>query len=113
MSCSQSQNQSQEEQEQHAGNRRLLLPRLAGPLKFFGAASPQITLAAAAKLPRLRIPALIVWGADDTFFPLSDARRLADIIPDATLVEVPNGKTFVALDQPDAVADAIASFLKR
>jgi pimeloyl-ACP methyl ester carboxylesterase len=82
-------------------------------MKFFGAASPQITRKAAEKLKRLRIPALIVWGADDTFFLPADARRLAETIPDATLVEIPNGKTFVALDQPDAVADAIASFLER
>lgn len=80
-------------------------------MKFFGAADPRETLAAAARLPELDIPALLIWGTEDTLFPMSDARRLKATLRDAELVEVPGAKTFVSLDQPDAVADAIAAFV--
>ena len=80
-------------------------------MKFFGAADTRDTLAAAAKLPDLDVPALLVWCEDDTFFTLELAARLRDALGDATLVTVPDAKTFVPLDQPEAVADAIASFV--
>ncbi|HSV40045.1 MAG TPA: alpha/beta hydrolase [Nocardioidaceae bacterium] len=80
-------------------------------MKFFGAAHARDTLAAAEKLPDVDVPALIVWGEDDKFFPISDAERLARTLPNAKLVRVPDAKTFVSLDQPEAVADAIAAFV--
>ena len=80
-------------------------------MKFFGAADARDTLTAAAKLPDVDLPALLVWGEDDTLFPLSDAERLRDALSDADLVTVPDAKVFVPLDQPDAVADAIAAFV--
>ena len=66
---------------------------------------------AAEKLRGLKIPALLVWGDADRFFSIEDARRLAGLIPDSTLVEVSGGKTFLALDRPGEVADAIAEFV--
>lgn len=80
-------------------------------MKFFGSADPRETLAAAAKLPDLPIPALLIWGTEDTLFPMSDAHRLKAALHDVTLVEVPDAKTFVSLDQPEAVADAITAFI--
>ena len=80
-------------------------------MKFFGAADTQDTLAAAAKLADLDVPALLVWGTEDTLFPMSDAERLQGALKDATLVEVPGAKTFVPLDRPEETADAIAAFL--
>lgn len=80
-------------------------------MKFFGAADPRDTLDAAAKLPDLQMPALLVWGEDDTFFTIADAERLHDALPQATLVRVADAKTFVPLDQPEAVAEAIAAFV--
>ena len=79
-------------------------------IRFAAGASPKLTMAAAAKLPHLRIPVLLAWGADDRFFTLADARRLADAIPDSRLVEIEGGRTFVSLDRPGEVAAAIASF---
>jgi len=80
-------------------------------MKFFAAADPRDTLAAAAKLPGLDLPALLVWGTEDTLFPVTDAERLRDTLADATLVLVPGARTFVPLDRPAAVADAIAAFI--
>jgi pimeloyl-ACP methyl ester carboxylesterase len=80
-------------------------------MKFFGAADIKDTLAAAAKLPDLDRPSLLIWGTEDTLFPVSDAERLQGALGNATLVKIPGAKAFVALDNPDAVADAIVEFV--
>jgi pimeloyl-ACP methyl ester carboxylesterase len=79
--------------------------------RFMAGANTRYTMRAAEKLPQLKIPGLVVWGVDDRFFTAADARRLADLIPDSTLVEIPGAKTFVQLDEPTRVADAIAAFV--
>ena len=79
--------------------------------RFFTNADPKDTMRAAEKLPALEIPALLVWGDADRFFTIEDAERLAELIPDSRLVVVPGGKTFVPLDDPAAVARAIAEFV--
>lgn len=80
-------------------------------MKFFAGADARDTVAAGAKLADLDVPALLVWGTEDTLFPLSDAERLRDTLKDATLVEVPGAKAFVSLDRPDEVAEAITAFV--
>jgi pimeloyl-ACP methyl ester carboxylesterase len=80
-------------------------------MKFFGAADTKDTLAAGAKLADLNIPALLVWGTEDTLFPISDAERLQGALKDATLVKVPGAKAFVSLDRPDDVVAAIVEFV--
>jgi len=80
-------------------------------LSFFAAADPSYTLGAAEKLPELKIPVLLAWGEEDSFFTVGHAERLRELIPDATLVRIPDAKTFVPLDQPEAVASAIADFI--
>jgi pimeloyl-ACP methyl ester carboxylesterase len=57
-----------------------------------------------AELGRLDVPALILWGTEDVFFPVDDARRLAALIPGSQLVEVPGAKLFHPLEQPDLLA---------
>lgn len=57
-----------------------------------------------ADLGRLDVPALVLWGTDDVFFPVDDARRLAALIPGAQLVEVAGAKLFHPLEQPDLLA---------
>jgi pimeloyl-ACP methyl ester carboxylesterase len=63
----------------------------------------------AARLPRFAKPVTIVWGLADRCFTPSLGRRLAALFPNAAMVEVPDARTFVALDAPSAVVDAIAS----
>jgi pimeloyl-ACP methyl ester carboxylesterase len=69
------------------------------------------TLAAAEKLKRSDIPLLLLWAPNDKFFPLKYAKRLANEVPNSTLVQIPNAKTFVPLDQPKQVAEEIANFV--
>jgi pimeloyl-ACP methyl ester carboxylesterase len=54
-------------------------------------------------------PVQLVWGDADRFFKLEFAERLAETFPAAELVTVPGARTFVPLDQPDIVADAVAA----
>ena len=82
-------------------------------MRFAAGADARDTLAAAAKLPQLEIPTLLAWGTEDPFFTLADGRRLADLIPDSKLVEIPGARTFTALDKPSEVADAIAASSRR
>jgi pimeloyl-ACP methyl ester carboxylesterase len=70
------------------------------------------TLGAAERFGELSQPALITWGTSDRVFPLKYGKRLAADLPDARLVEVPGGKTFLPLDEPQAVAEAIAEFAR-
>ena len=70
---------------------------------------PADTLAAAERLRDFDRPALIVWGAEDRFFPVSDAERLAATLPNARLELIPNARAFVQLDAPERLAELIAS----
>jgi pimeloyl-ACP methyl ester carboxylesterase len=81
-------------------------------VRFFTSADARITLRAAERLPELRMPALLVWGTADRFFTVDDARRLAALIPDSKLVEVPEARTFLPLDRPELLADEIAAFAR-
>ncbi len=63
----------------------------------------------AARLRQFAKPVTLVWGQDDRVFKPSLGRRLAEVFSNGTLIEVPNAKTFVSLDNPSAVVDAIAA----
>ncbi len=52
-------------------------------------------------------PVRIVWGTRDRHFRLSLAQRLVQVLPQAQLIEVPDATTFVSIDRPEAVADAV------
>jgi pimeloyl-ACP methyl ester carboxylesterase len=72
---------------------------------------PQLLIDAAEAIPRFDRPVLLIWGESCDFFPMTDARRLASEFPRATLVPVPGAKTWVPIDNPAAVADAIVKFV--
>jgi pimeloyl-ACP methyl ester carboxylesterase len=63
----------------------------------------------ATRLPRFTKPVTVVWGQLDRCFTPSLGRRLAGLFSNGKLIEVPDAKTFVALDNPGAVIDAIAA----
>jgi pimeloyl-ACP methyl ester carboxylesterase len=64
----------------------------------------------ATRLHRFDRPVLLAWAPADRFFKVSLATRLAAVFPDVRLVEVPDARTFVALDQPEVLARHIADF---
>jgi pimeloyl-ACP methyl ester carboxylesterase len=61
------------------------------------------------RLERFTKPVTIVWGQRDRAFKPALGRRLAALFPNCTLIEVPDARTFVSLDRPDAVIDAVAA----
>jgi pimeloyl-ACP methyl ester carboxylesterase len=77
--------------------------------KFLKGIEPAELLDVATRLTAFDKPVLLVWGDADRFFKVDFARRLADVFPNATLVEVQGGKTFLPLDDPGRVADEIAA----
>jgi pimeloyl-ACP methyl ester carboxylesterase len=65
---------------------------------------------AADSLPVFDRPALVVWAAADRVMPLEHGKRLAELLPQARLVEVADTYTLIPLDQPDAFAQALREF---
>ena len=76
---------------------------------FVRAVDPGELLDVASRLGRFERPVLLVWGNADRFFKLDFARRLAAVFPDARLVEIEGGRTFVPLEQPARLAEEIAA----
>jgi pimeloyl-ACP methyl ester carboxylesterase len=68
------------------------------------------TLEAAERLRDSELPILLTWAPGDRFFPISYAERLAGEAGNARIVQIPDSSTFVALDQPQRLADEIAQF---
>lgn len=72
----------------------------------------KLILEAAQYLPKFDRPALIVWATQDRVMPPAHGRRLAEILPNARLVEVSDSYTLIPLDQPAAFADAVRTFVR-
>jgi pimeloyl-ACP methyl ester carboxylesterase len=70
----------------------------------------RFTLEAAERLRGFDRPVLIAWAPEDRFFPLAHARKLAELLPDAWVEEVPDSYTFVSEDQPELVARLVGEF---
>jgi pimeloyl-ACP methyl ester carboxylesterase len=68
------------------------------------------TLEAAEKLRGSELPILLAWAPEDRVFPISYAERLASETGNARIVQIPDSKTFVPLDQPRRLAEEIAAF---
>ena len=74
--------------------------------------SKRYTLEAAERLARFERPALLAWAPEDRFFKFSHAERLAATIPDARLEPIDDSWTYVSEDQPERLAELIASFVR-
>jgi len=55
-------------------------------------------------------PVLVVWAAEDKVMPIAAGRRLAAAFPDSRFIEIPDSRTLIPIDQPRALAGAIATF---
>ena len=78
---------------------------------FAVAIRPQLTIDAAEALRGFPRPVLLAWSAEDPLFPYSDAVKLAGMLQDARLEPIADSYCFSMLDQPEALAGAITSFL--
>ena len=69
------------------------------------------TLGVAAQIPRLDVPASLVWGAADGFQPIGYGYRLAYELG-GSMRRVEGAKHFVPEDHPDEVATAVNGLLQ-
>ncbi len=60
---------------------------------------------------RIRIPVLLVWGAEDRFFPLEWAKDMLETFPDARLESVEGAGLFSHEERPAEVARALLPIL--
>jgi pimeloyl-ACP methyl ester carboxylesterase len=67
--------------------------------------------AANASLGRFRKPVLVAWAAEDKMMPPEAGRRLARSFPNWRYVEIADSRTLIPIDQPEALARAIAQFV--
>jgi pimeloyl-ACP methyl ester carboxylesterase len=59
----------------------------------------------------LDAPALIVWGEQDTWFPIKHADAYARLVPDAQLERIPGAGHWPWLDRPE-IAETVTTFLE-
>jgi pimeloyl-ACP methyl ester carboxylesterase len=71
------------------------------------------TLEAAQRFGEFKKPVLIAWAPEDRFFKFRSAERLARDFPNAQLERIENSLTFVSIDQPQRLAEVIASFARQ
>ncbi|MBK1786609.1 alpha/beta fold hydrolase [Prauserella cavernicola] len=92
---------------------------LADPLirrdlrKLLIGSSNSQTLEAARTFRDYDRPVLVVWAEEDRLFPRSLGERLAGAFPRGRMVLVPGSRTFVPIDQPQALARLIGEFVEQ
>lgn len=64
-------------------------------------------------MPSIKAPTLLVWGEDDTATPLSDAKTMERLIPDAGLVSFPGCGHYSFLDNPTGFRAVVREFMKK
>jgi pimeloyl-ACP methyl ester carboxylesterase len=62
-------------------------------------------------MPVIAIPTLLVWGSEDSDTPLSAAREMERLIPDAGLVVLEGAGHYSYLDQPARFARIVSHFI--
>jgi pimeloyl-ACP methyl ester carboxylesterase len=71
------------------------------------------TMEAARRLKAFAGPTLLAWAPDDKVFPLYFAETLHSMIPGAQLELLADSGAFIPEDQPELLAEVVASFLMR
>lgn len=64
-----------------------------------------------AQLQTLTLPALVIWGNQDTITPLAQGEALAEALPDSTLVILPNSGHQPFEETADAFNSTLLAFL--
>jgi 3-oxoadipate enol-lactonase len=72
------------------------------PLGYLGCSAAIMDFDFAARLPALRVPCLVVCGADDPGTPASENRRIADLVPGARYEEIADARHFPNVERPDS-----------
>ncbi len=71
------------------------------------AARPDVT----SLLPQIKVPALLIGGAEDVISPPDEMRAIAAAMPNARYVEIPDAGHMAPMENPDAVNEALLRFM--
>lgn len=63
-------------------------------------------------LPNVNVPTLLIWGEKDKLTPVSDAKKMEKLIPDAGLVLLKNAEHYPFFDQPYAFKCILESYFE-
>jgi pimeloyl-ACP methyl ester carboxylesterase len=66
-----------------------------------------------AEYQSIKCPVLIIWGEEDKWLPLEQARTLHQLIPNSKLVTVPETGHLIIEERPDVLVRDIKNFLIR
>jgi len=87
----------------------LLMPHWDAALKAFTKSGGYPKLRD--RLPKVAMPTLVLWGKQDRILGTKDAARLTAAIPNASLQWIDDSGHVPHLEQPEAVAERILSFV--
>jgi len=65
------------------------------------------------RLHRIRVPTLVLWGANDGFAPLAYGRTYCAAVPGAKFEEIADAGHFPHMEQPEAVANRVIQEIDR
>jgi pimeloyl-ACP methyl ester carboxylesterase len=68
-------------------------------------------LAATERLAAFERRVMVVWSPEDRVMPIECGRRLADMLPQGRLVEIPDSYTLIPEDQPALLAAQVREFV--
>lgn len=71
------------------------------PMGYLGCCAAILNFDYVAQLPGVKLPVLVVCGADDPGTPAGENRRIAGLVPGARYEEIPNTKHFPNVEAPD------------
>ena len=80
-------------------------------LRLTRSATVDELVAAGSGLATLHAPALVIWGTDDPWLEPGIGATYAEVLPDATLEQIPDAGHWPWMDQPQVV-DRVAAFLE-
>jgi len=60
---------------------------------------------------RVEAPALVLWGRQDRVFPLRNAARATELLPDARAILIDGCGHYPHWEQPDIFVAAVEEFL--
>jgi 3-oxoadipate enol-lactonase len=72
------------------------------PQGFCGCVAALADFDYSARLPQIKLPTLVVWGADDPGTPPEGNKRIVSLIPGARGEEIPGVRHFPNVEKPDA-----------
>ena len=84
-----------------------------GRMAYAAYQSSGIEVPANLMLSKISMPSLLIWGRHDTVIPLAYGEALVKALPDAELLVLERVAHLPHMEDPDAVNQAIDTFLKR